>query len=447
MAITVTPSVLTEVRLTSFKSFRNQTLPLGDLTLVVGRNGSGKSNALDGLWVLARLATGEDIRDALDGSRDGPSVRGGAAGCVPFGGETFALGATAVTGEVSVHLDVTIRVGSTVQIVREVLAREEGGVRTTLLTTLAPTEDSSDISAEFNANTPGRNPHIGFRATRLLATQVLSRIPATSVGRATHLAAAQLLAALQGVFVLDPVPNAMRAYVNERDSILRRDASNLSAAIGALIREDPVVRARLVQALDDLNEQDIVGLGVETSRLGDVILTVTERAGRSTPMEVSARSISDGTLRFLAILTALWQAPESSAPPARSSDDAVGQTQMVIEELENGLHASQAATLVRLIRESLASRRIRALATAHSPAVLDALEGSEHGSVVVCQRDADGSSTLTRLVDIDGYVEIAAMSSLGRAAAADRLRGTPRPSVAEAMQFLDELRVKEGSWH
>jgi energy-coupling factor transporter ATP-binding protein EcfA2 len=249
MAVTVTPSGLTEVRLTSFKSYRNQTLPLGDLTLVVGRNGSGKSNALDGLLVLARLATREDISEAPDGSRD---------------------------------------------------------------------------------------------------------------------------------------------------------ASNLSAAIGSLIREDPVVRARLVEALNDLNERDIVGLGVETSRLGDVILTVTERAGRSTPVEVSARSV-DGTLRFLAILTALWQAPESPAPPARSSDDAVGQTQMVIEELANGL------------------------------------EGSEHGSVVACQRDADGSSTLTRLVDIDGYVEIAAMSSPGPAAAADRLRGTPRPSVVEAMQFLDEL--------
>ncbi|MCA1708257.1 MAG: AAA family ATPase, partial [Actinobacteria bacterium] len=47
------PSVIEEVRLTAFKSFSGAVLPLEDLTLIVGRNGSGKSNALDGLWALA----------------------------------------------------------------------------------------------------------------------------------------------------------------------------------------------------------------------------------------------------------------------------------------------------------------------------------------------------------------------------------------------------------
>jgi len=49
-------SVVEEVRLTAFKSFRDAVLPLDELTLLVGRNGSGKSNALDGLWALTRLA-------------------------------------------------------------------------------------------------------------------------------------------------------------------------------------------------------------------------------------------------------------------------------------------------------------------------------------------------------------------------------------------------------
>lgn len=47
-----------ELRLTRFKSFRDAILPLRDLTLLIGRNGSGKSNAIDGLHVLARLAEG-----------------------------------------------------------------------------------------------------------------------------------------------------------------------------------------------------------------------------------------------------------------------------------------------------------------------------------------------------------------------------------------------------
>ncbi len=430
MAVTVTPSLLTEVRLTSFKSYRNETLPLDDLTLVVGRNGSGKSNALDALWVLARLASGEDIRDALDGGREGPSVRGGAVGCAPFGERVFTLGCTVATESKIVTLDVTVQVEPVLQIVHERLTIGDREV----LVTDAPNADSSDINAHWD----GAKTSVSFRATRLLASQVLSRIPATAAGQRIHLAAAQVIAALQGVFVLDPVPNQMRAYVNERDTLLRRDAGNLSAAVGLLISND-AVRALLVGALDEVNEQRVVDLTVERSRLGDVILAIIERVG-DREFAVSARSASDGTLRFLAILTALLQAPDATLlPVVRAADEAVGQTQMVIEELENGLHASQAVTLVRLIRSSLRSRRIRALATAHSPAVLDALDGDEHRSVIVCQRGDDGGTHLSRLVDVEGYWRIAAMGSLGRAAMADRLRDSPPVDVDAALTFLDDL--------
>src|SRR5947207_3727970 len=101
------PSVIEELRLTSFKSFKDSVLPLDDLTLVVGRNGSGKSNALDGLWALARLADGEDIRESLDGGRDGPAVRGGVTGCAPLGDSSFKLGCSVRTGDTVVDLDVS----------------------------------------------------------------------------------------------------------------------------------------------------------------------------------------------------------------------------------------------------------------------------------------------------------------------------------------------------
>src|SRR5947207_15940534 len=113
------PSVIEELRLTAFKSFRDAVLPLDDLSLVVGRNGSGKSNALDGLWALARLAQGEDVRDALDGGREGPAVRGGAAGCAPFGTSAFSLGCAVRTGDDVVRMDVTIQTEPVVQVTAE----------------------------------------------------------------------------------------------------------------------------------------------------------------------------------------------------------------------------------------------------------------------------------------------------------------------------------------
>src|SRR5690606_22543449 len=69
---------LVELRVPRFKSVRDGVLPLHDLTLLVGRNGSGKSNVLEALEVLARIASGDDLHAVLDGSGDAPFVRGGA---------------------------------------------------------------------------------------------------------------------------------------------------------------------------------------------------------------------------------------------------------------------------------------------------------------------------------------------------------------------------------
>jgi predicted ATPase len=410
-------SYLDELRLTAYKSFRDAVLPLGELTLVVGRNGSGKSNALDGLWTLAQLAQGEDIREALDGGREGPAVRGGVAGGAPFGTSGFSLGCTVRTGDASVSLDVTVQTEPHVQIVAERLVRDGQP----MLFTDKPDPDSSDIAARWEDRQPGPAPRLAFRANRLLATQVLPRVPATPAGQEIHLAAAQVLAAVRSVFVLDPVPHLMRQYVPSRDVLLRRDADNLSAAIADLIKA-PTNRQHIRQAMATLNEQDVVDLVTSRSDLGDVMLTLVERSALG-EFPVPARLMSDGSLRFLAILAAVMQAPTiDTVPEPLASEDAAGQTTVVIEELENGLHASQASTLVRLIREQVQARRVRALATAHSPAVLDALTGDEHRNIVICQRRADGRSTLTRLVDLPNYWRIAAMGGLGRAAEKDRLR-------------------------
>lgn len=416
-------SFVEEVRLTAFKSFTDAVLPLEELTLVVGRNGSGKSNALDGLWALTRLASGEDVRDALDGGRDGPSVRGGAAGCAPFGESSFSLGCTVRTGAQSVRLDLTVQVEPTVQIVAERLAIDDR----VLLATEPPVTDSADISATWDDGRDGTQPQLAFRAGRLLTTQVLARVPATSAGQRVHLAAAQVLTALRSVFVLDPVPHEMRQYVPRRDVLLRRTADNLSAAVASLL-DEPSTAQRLSEIMSRLNEQDVVDVTFSKSDLDDVMLTLVERfAGREYP--VPARVMSDGSLRFLAIVVSLLQAPTvDTAPEPLASEDAVGQTTLVIEELENGLHASQAQLLVGLVRDEVHRRRVRALATAHSPALLDALTGDEHGSLVVCQRDRDGRSSLRRLVDLPNYVDIVAAGTLGRAAEEDRLRWAPMPT-------------------
>ncbi|MEU0161253.1 hypothetical protein ABZ154_21075 [Streptomyces sp. NPDC006261] len=60
----MTGPAIEEVRLTACKSFHCAVLPLAPLTVLIGCNSSGKSNALDGLEVLSRLARGDDMSEA-----------------------------------------------------------------------------------------------------------------------------------------------------------------------------------------------------------------------------------------------------------------------------------------------------------------------------------------------------------------------------------------------
>lgn len=431
-AAATTPPVIEELRLAKFKSFVDERLPLGDLTLLIGRNGSGKSNAIEALEALALLAGGDDIRDAIEGSRlAGSPIRGGIAGCAPYGETSFALGCTVRAGAHEwLEFDVEIQCEPDVQVVSERLRRRTRRTERDLLVTDPADPDRADIRARYDNGRQGPNPATEFRASRLLVTQVGARVPtATKAMRAVHAAADAVVAALRAVFVLDPVPHLMRDYVPVRDVVLRRSADNLSAVV-ARLRDDPAVWDRLRELVRSLPEQDVDDITVEESSLGDVIIALRERLA-SGARPVSARLMSDGMLRFVAFAAALLEAPLADGAP----DGA--QTMLVIEELENGLHPSQARRVVGLIKEEARRRKIRALATTHSPAMLSALDADDHPHVIVCDRDPrTGTSRLRPLPDVPGYARAMAQGTLGEAMTHNRLAA---PAPPDGQTDLDRL--------
>ena len=423
-----------QLRLTRFKSFRDAVLPLRDLTLLIGRNGSGKSNAIDGLHVPSRLAEGEDLREAIDGNRrDGQEVRGGVRGCAPYGADSFALGCTVVRGEDRLELDIEVRVEPDVQIVAETLHfRPARGKDRPYLTTDDPQPGLVDIAGRYFNGKRGVNPALPFRSDRLLTAQIPTKVPATTKAtRDVHEGALAVVEALRAVFILDPVPALMRQYVPARDTVLRRQADNLSAVISGL-EQDETRWNRLVELVRALPEQHVSGLGVEASQLGDVMLTLRERFATE-EVRFPGRVMSDGMLRFLAFAAALLEAPEIS-----SSEHSAANTQLVIEEPENGLHPSQAARIVELIKEESARREIRTLATTHSPAILTALSPADHEGVVLCRRHPDTAvSELISLVDLPAYPEALAAGTLGDAVSLRRLDDVP--DSTGRVRALDEL--------
>jgi predicted ATPase len=418
----VARAVLREIRLTAFKSFAGAVLPIAPLTVLTGRNSSGKSNALDGIEVLSRLAGGEELADALDGRRrEGGPVRGGSRGCVPHGGRSFKLGCTVAVDGAEIDLDVEVQVEPDLRVVYEKLSGPAPSVGSatiehrTLLESLDTQPSSAAIEAGVYNGKRGRNPIHVFRDSRLLIAQLPARlIPRNRADRAVVQAAEAVISALRGTFHLDPVPHLMREYVSERDVELRRTGANLSAAIARLRREDRSTFRRLVGLVRDVADTPIRDLTVTESGLGDVMLALRE--GTANRELTPAREMSDGLLRFLAVATALLTANRGLDidPGVVPTEGPPGGVLLVVEELENGLHPSQADRVLRLIQETVKELDTQVIFTTHSPALLNALPGSANDGVIVAYRDGgDGYSWLQRLTDLPGYAEAMATGGLG----------------------------------
>ncbi|MDQ3715977.1 MAG: AAA family ATPase [Actinomycetota bacterium] len=429
---------ITELRLTAFKSFANVVVPLRPLTLLIGRNGSGKSNALDALEVLSRLAKAEEVRDALGGNRrDAGPVRGGVEGCAPHGNDSFQIGVTVQTEAGSARLDLRIQVRPQVQIVWERLIAPFKGRTHVLLETQEPNPQRSDISAKVWTAGRGRNPHLTFRSSHLLTAQLPLRLSGkTEAERAILDVADEVLAVLSGVFHLDPVPHLMRQYVPEQDIVLRRTAENLSAAIARLKSEDRRRFADLLNIVKDLPEYKVRAIDIGKGGFGEVMLAIREGNGRGS-VTVPARQMSDGMLRMLAIATALLTGGGGLAIEAAAARVTSAPT-LVIEELENGLHPSQAARVLSFVKDACQERDLQVVLTTHSPALLDALSGDDHEGVLVIDRTLrTGSSRVRRLVDLPGYLRLMATDGLGAAATSGTL------ATAGYAQKMDPEGVRE----
>jgi len=128
---------------------------------------------------------------------------------------------------------------------------------------------------------------------------------------------------------------------------------------------------------------DVDDLIFDQDAAGRLLLRLVEKDGRS----VSALSASDGTLRFLAILAALF-GPEPASL-------------YFIEELESGVHPSRLSLLVDLIESQTKRRGIQVVATSHSPLLLQFLsqESLEHASLVY-RLPHHPEARIKRIVDI-----------------------------------------------
>lgn len=393
--------MLKSIYLHNFKSFAEAELPLEQLTLMIGSNASGKSNALEALWILSQLATGRELSVILDGERrsDG-RVRGGRAACprVPF--QSFELGCTYQAEKYELEYRIMIRVDDGVVVERESLERVIQNRREVLF----ETEESVPpwfISVQYLT---GEKNDLGTLCEHKMST--LSQIYGqmlrdTEVLRRTASDIQLFRLVLSKIFLFQPEPWRMRDYARMGDKELRFNGENLSAVLHDL-RETKNGIEDIRKIIDDLPDNGIEKMGFILTSARDVMLLLHESGG----IQMDARQLSDGTLRCLAILAAVYSEPEGSM--------------IVVEELDNGIHPSRITKLLHAIQQIAAERHLMLVVTTHNPAVMDAVGPDHMDGLVLCYRSKeDGASTFARIVDLPDYLRLVAKGTMGELAEQD----------------------------
>lgn len=238
----------------------------------------------------------------------------------------------------------------------------------------------------------------------------------------------------------------MRGYSSRKDVALKRDGSNFSAAIGHLQQTDPQRAQNVIDSIKKIAANAVTDTRMETSTLDDVMFSLVE-GDEVTP----AREMSDGLLRFAAVATALQSGAQdldvdteddilAVAGPQQEQVD--GRILMVIEEIENGLHPSQARLVLDMLRRSTEESGLQIALTTHSPAILDVLTGVLNSSIIVCYRGDDGHSRLSRLTDLEGYAAAMAHGQIGELVTRSELIRPAEPRNTDPLDSLDRIGAR-----
>jgi len=321
------------VQLRRYRSIVTCDVRLGPLTMLVGPNGSGKSNFLDALRLTAQ-ALDENLDNALRERGGVGEVRRRSRRSTSLGIRIdFVIDNDALVGHYAFQVAVTGDGDYRV-------SREQCRV--------GVVDDEFDF---FDV----RNGELAGSTQRVMPPAVSDRL---------------FLASAAGIDVFRPVfdglstitvynisPDAMRRPQKpETGDLLRRDGSNVASVIGRLRRERPAAKERIVQYLSRI-VSGIIDVDRKTLPGWEVIEFRQEIGNDPHPWRFPGSSMSDGTLRALGVLVALFGGTTALAGP-------VG-----IEEPESALHPAAAGLLLDALRDASEARQV--LVTTHSPDLLD----------------------------------------------------------------------------
>ncbi len=319
-----------------FRSFPAAAVDLDNPTFLVGRNGSGKSNLADAFGLLAD-AMEAPLQTAFERRGGIAAVRSRSPGSStpPRLGLAVELGSSDPTefgGRYAFMVRSVRKYGFKVER-EQCLVHSPGGERNWF--------ERQD--GKFKTNVQGLDPALEPTA---LALPVVG-------GDSRFAPVVQKLAAMR-VHAIEP--GRLREMQDpDAGTRLRRDGSNCASVLREIARHSPADMSRIGEILATV-VPDLRQVAVK-SQGNKLTLELTQKwQGDGEGIKFPAFNMSDGTLRVLGLLAAVFQQPTPSL--------------VVVEEPELTVHPGAIGAVLDLVRH--ASRTMQVVVTTHSPEVLDA---------------------------------------------------------------------------
>ena len=380
------------LRLRNILSFRDTKINLGPLNVLIGSNATGKSNLIEAIALLK--AAPEDLAGFL--RRNGPvadwiwkgeTVSWDASNAAELVSVLFnPAGTREAEKKLTYDLQITVN-NDRLQVVSEKLenirpyeyhqthpfyyfSMDNGYGR--ISPARSRTDSAEDhLSESTNGPTTRLTPD-NFAPTRSVMSQIRDPINFPVMTRTAHRLSS--IRIYRDVDIRRHSP-ARRPQATDGDiEFLDDDLGNL-----ALVAND-LYQNRAIASLIDSNLERFYQVydGLRFRVFGGTIQLAANETGMASA--IPATRLSDGTMRFIALLTILCH----PHPPEL----------VCIEEPELAMHADVIPLLAELLRTM--SERAQVVITTHSPELIDQFT-SEPEAVVVCERGFDGDTQLRRL--------------------------------------------------
>ncbi|MEO0585934.1 MAG: AAA family ATPase, partial [Bacteroidota bacterium] len=293
--------MISRIDISNFKSYKKASLPLAPLTVLIGANASGKSNALEAIRFLSWLAQGQKLSSLQYQVNSSEKVVRGRISDLPrFGEDHFSLGCRLnSTFNFALDISIQLRKDQDLHISDEKVQKMDG---TLLYQSLRSSQGAgTDLTIEYNNFARGgKKPQIPFSDQLAIFTQLPTIIPSIKQKKAREnllLASQAFEQSLATILFLDPNPASMREYSFLSENELMGDGRNLSSVLYHLWydpEQEAYNRSSILKFISSLLEQDIQSLDFLSGPRDEVLISLTETFGGQ-EKAFDAGLLSDGT--------------------------------------------------------------------------------------------------------------------------------------------------------